>query len=172
MSVHYNITANNDDFKRKFAEVRSEIRNSEVTAQNASANIQSSIKKMAVGIGGLFAVQMGQQVVNDIQRIRGEFQQLEIAFTTMLGSKKQADDLMRQAVTTAAKTPFDLNQVASGYKQLLAYGIGVEKLNDTLVTLGDVASGVGAPLNDIVYLAEVFRSMRSWQRCWALQRIG
>lgn len=152
MSVHYNITANNDDFKRKFAEVRSEIRNSEVTAQNASANIQSSIKKMAVGIGGLFAVQMGQQVVNDIQRIRGEFQQLEIAFTTMLGSKKQADDLMRQAVTTAAKTPFDLNQVASGYKQLLAYGIGVEKLNDTLVTLGDVASGVGAPLNDIVYL--------------------
>jgi len=152
MSVHYNITANNDDFKRKFAEVRSEIRSSEVTAQNASANIQSSIKKMAVGIGGLFAVQMGQQVVNDIQRIRGEFQQLEIAFTTMLGSKKQADDLMRQAVTTAAKTPFDLNQVASGYKQLLAYGIGVEKLNDTLVTLGDVASGAGAPLNDIVYL--------------------
>lgn len=152
MSVHYNITANNDDFKRKFAEVRSEIRNSEVTAQNASANIQSSIKKMAVGMGGLFAVQMGQQIVNDIQRIRGEFQQLEIAFTTMLGSKKQADDLMRQAVTTAAKTPFDLNQVASGYKQLLAYGIGVEKLNDTLVTLGDVASGVGAPLNDIVYL--------------------
>lgn len=152
MSVHYNITANNDDFKRKFAEVRSEIRNSEVTAQNASSNIQSSIKKMAAGIGGLFAVQMGQQVVNDIQRIRGEFQQLEIAFTTMLGSKNKADDLMRQAVTTAAKTPFDLNQVASGYKQLLAYGIGVEKLNDTLVTLGDVASGVGAPLNDIVYL--------------------
>lgn len=152
MSVHYNITANNDDFKRKFAEVRSEIRNSEVTAQNASANIQSSIKKMAVGMGGLFTVQMGKQVVNDIQRIRGEFQQLEIAFTTMLGSKKQADDLMRQAVDTAAKTPFDLNQVASGYKQLLAYGIGVEKLNDTLVTLGDVASGVGAPLNDIVYL--------------------
>lgn len=152
MSVHYNITANNDDFKRKFAEVRSEIRNSEVTAQNASANIQSSIKKMAVGMGGLFAVQTGREFYNDIQRIRGEFQQLEIAFTTMLGSKKQADDLMRQAVTTAAKTPFDLNQVASGYKQLLAYGIGVEKLNDTLVTLGDVASGVGAPLNDIVYL--------------------
>jgi len=152
MSVHYNITANNDDFKRKFSEVRSEIRNSEDTAQRASANIQSSIKSMAAGMGGLFAIGLAKQFAGDVERVRGEFQQLEIAFETMLGSREKADVLMRQAVDTAAKTPFDLNQVASGYKQLLAYGIGVEKLNDTLVTLGDVASGVNAPLNDIVYL--------------------
>ena len=127
-------------------------RSSESTAQQASVNIASSIKKMAVGIGGLFAVQMSRQIVGDIQKVRGEFQQLEIAFTTMLGGKKQADAMMRQAVITAAKTPFDLSQVASGYKQLLAYGIGADKVNESLIRLGDVASGIGAPLNDIVYL--------------------
>ena len=152
MSVHYNITANNEDFKRKFAEVRNEIKSSETTAQRASNNIQTSLKRMAAGMGGLFAVNMFKNMVKDIERVRGEFQQLEIAFTTMLGSKQLADQLMRQAVETAAKTPFDLMQVASGYKQLMAYGMEFEKLNDTLIMLGDVASGVGAPLNDIVYL--------------------
>lgn len=149
---HYVITADNTDFKRKFAEVRGEIQNSEATAQKASSGIQASIKKMAVGMGGLFAINAANNVIKDIQRVRGEFQQLEIAFTTMLGGKRQADELMRQAVITAAKTPFDLSQVASGYKQLLAYGIAVENVNETLIRVGDVASGVGAPLNDLIYL--------------------
>ena len=44
------------------------------------------------------------------------------------------------------------SNLASGYKQLLAYGIGADKVNESLIRLGDVASGIGAPLNDIVYL--------------------
>ena len=58
MSVHYNITANNEDFKRKFAEVRNEIKSSETTAQKASNNIQASLKRMVAGMGGLEAVNM------------------------------------------------------------------------------------------------------------------
>lgn len=55
-------------------------------------------------------------------------------------------------VNTAAKTPYDLMGVAEGAKQLLAYGVSAEKVNDTLVRLGNIASGLSIPLNDIIYL--------------------
>lgn len=84
--------------------------------------------------------------------VRGQFQQLEIAFETMLGSADKANALMSQLINTAAKTPFDLQGVASGAKQLMAYGEASDKVNETLVRLGNIASGLSIPLNDIVYL--------------------
>ena len=78
-----------------------------------------------------------QQLISDIARVRGEFQQLEVAFQTMLGNKEQADTLMSQLVRTAAITPFNLQDVANGAKQLLAYGTEAKDVNDTLVRLGE-----------------------------------
>ena len=124
MSVHYNITANNDDFKRKFAEVRSEIRNSEVTAQNASANIQSSIKKMAVGMGGLLPFRWANRLLT-ISRESGNSSSLKLLSLQCLAVKSKQTILCVKRLILLQKR-FDLNQVASGYKQLLAYGIGVE----------------------------------------------
>lgn len=91
-------------------------------------------------------------LVNSIVQTRGQFQQLEIAFGTMLGNEQKAKALMDQMVDTAAKTPFDLMGVAGGAKQLLAYGTAADKVNDTLVRLGNIASGLSIPLQDIVYL--------------------
>lgn len=59
---------------------------------------------------------------------------------------------MSQMVQTAAKTPFDLQGVADGAKQLLAYGTEAKDVNDTLVRLGNIASGLSIPLGDMVYL--------------------
>lgn len=152
MSVHYEITADNSDFKKKFAEVRQEIRDSETTATRTSQMVGGAVRQMTAALGGLFAISTAQKIVAEVQKVRDEFVSLGIAFETMLGSKEKADEIMAQAVRTAATTPFDLAQVAQGYRQLLAYGLEVEKLDDSLRSLGDVASGVGAPLNDLVYL--------------------
>lgn len=70
----------------------------------------------------------------------------------MLGSKAKADALMDKVIETAAKTPFDLQGVASGAKQLLAYGVASEDVTNRLVQLGNIAAGLSIPLNDIVYL--------------------
>ncbi|MCS3208882.1 tape measure protein [Bacteroides stercoris] len=37
-------------------------------------------------------------------------------------------------------------------KQLLAYGTATEDVNETLIRLGDIASGLSIPLNDLVWL--------------------
>ncbi|WP_308005980.1 tape measure protein [uncultured Porphyromonas sp.] len=90
--------------------------------------------------------------VNKLVSVRGEFQQLEIAFGTMLKSADKAQGLITQLADTAAKTPFDLQGVTQGAKQLLAYGVAAEDINDKLLMLGDIASGLSLPLGDLVYL--------------------
>lgn len=127
-------------------------------ASQTGNSLEQSFKKGAVALGTMFTMTAAAGIIANIAKVRGEFQQLEIAFTTMLGSEKASRALMAQMTKTAAETPFDLTQVASGAKQLLAYGFEVEKVNDTLITLGDVASGVSAPLNDIVYLYGTLRA--------------
>ena len=114
--------------------------------------IDDIFKTLATGAGTLFTMQMASQFSKQIAQVRGEFQQLEVAFETMLQSKEKADALMAQVVDTAAKTPFDLQGVANGAKQLLAYGVASEEVNDTLIRLGDIAAGLSIPLNDLVYL--------------------
>lgn len=91
-------------------------------------------------------------IIKEIVRVRGEFQQLESSFKTLLGSEEKADDLMQQLVKTAATTPFDLQGVAQGAKQLLAYGTSADVVNDKLIELGNIAAGLSLPLNDLVTL--------------------
>ena len=70
----------------------------------------------------------------------------------MLGSKEKSDKLMSELVRTAAITPFGMQEVAQGAKQLLAYGTAAEDVNETLTRLGDISAGLSVPLNDLVYL--------------------
>lgn len=126
------------------------------TAIQESARMEQSILNFAQnGARYIVSYLVGNgmmSLVNSIVQTRGQFQQLEIAFGTMLGNEQKAKALMDQMVDTAAKTPFDLMGVAGGAKQLLAYGTAADKVNDTLVRLGNIASGLSIPLQDIVYL--------------------
>lgn len=93
-----------------------------------------------------------EQLTSSIFNTRSQFQQLEISFTTMLGSADKSKQLMDELIQTAAHTPFDMSSVTSGAKQLLAYGTEAKDVNKTLVQLGDIASGLNIPLGDLVYL--------------------
>lgn len=112
-------------------------------------NMSDRLKQSLMGLGMAFSM---KGLVAEIANVRGQFQQLEVAFNTMLGSADKADALMAQLVRTAATTPFDLEGVAQGAKQLLAYGMEAENVNETLTRLGDIAAGLSMPLNDLVYL--------------------
>lgn len=91
-------------------------------------------------------------LVRQLVQVRGEVQQLEVAFETMLGSKEKADKLVNEAVQLAAKTPFGLQDVSNGAKMLLAYGSAAEEVTEEIKMLGNIASGLSIPLNDLIYL--------------------
>ena len=124
---------------------------------NMSKNIQkegSEIDRLAERIGrafvGIFSVYQAAGFIKSIAQVRGEFQQLEVSFETMLGSKQKADAMMSEAVSFAIKTPFTLTEVASGAKQLLAYGIEAEKLIPTLKAVGDISAGLSVPIERLI----------------------
>lgn len=81
-----------------------------------------------------------------------EMEQLEVSFTTMLKSGDRAKALMADLTAFSAETPFELPEVMTAGKMLLAYGVAAEDVQGTLRQLGDVAAGVGAPIGDIAYL--------------------
>lgn len=122
------------------------------TAEDEGKRIDNSFSNIGRNLSSLGAVVGAQQLVKEIVRVRGEFQKLDVAFSTMLGSQEKATALMNQLVRTAATTPFGLQDVAGGAKQLLAYGMEAEKINDTLIRLGDIAAGLSIPLGDMTYL--------------------
>lgn len=116
------------------------------------SRIDNTMRNIGGAIAAAFTIQQAGLFIKQVATIRGEFQQLEIAFTTMLRSKEKADQLMKEIVTFAATTPFDLKGVAGGAKQLLAYGFEADSMTENLTMLGNIAAGVGSQIGDIIYL--------------------
>lgn len=128
----------------------------------ANEKMSVSLTKVLGVIGGVTAL---KNFVTELVNVRGQFQQLEISFSTMLKSKEKADKLMSELVDIAAKTPFDLQGVASSAKQMIAYGSSAENVGNELVMLGNVAAGVGSQLSEIAYL---YGTLRTQGRAYAV----
>ena len=147
------LTRETEEYMRALAAAQGSTLSDDIAEANDALedtdNIASKLKKTIAGLGLAFSA---KELINKVISIRGEMQQLEVSFETMLGSAEKATELMSQLTRTAATTPFGLTDVAQGAKQLLAYGLEAEKVNETLIRLGDIAAGLSIPLNDIVYL--------------------
>ena len=134
--------------EKAFTDLNNKAKQSGIGIDEVMTKLEGVAKVAGVSFGAAGMAALAKKVAD----VRGEFQQLEIAFGTMLGSTTKANKLMMQLANTAAKTPFDLQGIAQGAKQLIAYGVAAEEINSTIVSLGDVAAGLSLPLNDLVYL--------------------
>ena len=161
-ALAFKATLDIDDFKVSSEAMGRYIKNvSDNAVLEANRMEQSFLTFAQNGARYIVSYLVGQgmmSLVQSIVQVRGQFQQLELAFNTMLRSTEKSQVLMAQLVDTAAKTPFDLSGIAQSTKQMLAYGASVDSVVDEIVMLGNVASGVGAPLQDIVYLYGTLRS--------------
>ena len=135
-----------------FRDIQNAVHQTAATVESEGKSIDNIINKIkssaSIAIGGWSIAGF----VNQMMQVRGQFQQTEMAFKTMLQSEEKAKDLMQQMIHTAAITPFGVEDVTEGAKQLLAFNIAAEDVNDTLIKLGDVAAGMGLSLSDLVML--------------------
>lgn len=137
-----------EKLSRSLAENQSKLRSTGSEADELTGslgNVKNAAMLALTALGG-------GNLLNDVVRVRGEFQQLEISLETILSNKEKADKLMAEVVEFAAKTPFNLADVATGTKQLLAYGSQASNVIDELKMIGDVASGTSQPIGDLIYL--------------------
>lgn len=135
-----------------FQDIQNAVHKTAATIASEGKSIDDIINKIQntanIAIGGW---SIGK-FVSQMMQVRGQFQQTEMAFKTMLQSEEKAKDLMQQLINTAAITPFGVDDVTEGAKQLLAFNVAAKDVNDTLIRLGDVAAGMGVSLSEMVML--------------------
>lgn len=161
-ALGFRATLDIDDFNVSAQAMEKHIKKVSSTAISESSKMDDSLQSFAKnGAKYIVSYLVGQgmsSLVQSIVQVRGQFQQLEIAFGTMLKSEEKAQVLMGELVQTAAKTPFDLKGIAASAKQMMAYGSTAESVVGELTMLGNVAAGIGAPLSDIAYLYGTLRT--------------
>lgn len=152
---------------RLASQIRRLDRELSIANRSLSSTVRNSrVFNQVLGLtASLFSIQQGARFARDIVRVRGEIEQLEVAFSTILKSKARADELMSDVIGIATTTPFTITEVANATKQLLAYGFAQSEIERQLRAVGNVASGVGATFQEVAYAYGTLRSQgRAFQR--------
>ena len=78
-----------------------------------------------------------------------DLEKIETGFISLAGGASEAAAMMKQLNDFTAKTPFQIEAVATAARQLIASGTGIGEVNEQLQFLGDIAATTGQPINEI-----------------------
>ena len=133
----------------------------EIEKATKSASI---FKNVMSTFGWIFAWLGIVQLWKNILTLGSNYEQTEVAFTTMLWSGEKAQKMLKDLSNFAAKTPFEVPGLRQTTKQLLAFGIEQEKIISTLKALGDVSSGLSVPIEQVAYA--YWQVKVAWRLMW------
>lgn len=120
------------------------------TASSAHGKISSAFSKIgsaALSMGKIVAagfatigtglVALGTMAVN----YNAQLEQYQTSLEVMLGSQEKAVETMEKLKEVAAKTPFELSDLASTTQLLLNYGFSADEATERMLMLGDISQG-------------------------------
>ena len=151
-SIKFDITGDNSAVLRAFKGVQAGVAQTARVVEQQGQSIENVFNRIKSVASVAFAGFTAKEIISTLGTVRGEFQQFEIAFETMLGSGQKAKGMISDLANLAATTPFDMKGVVNGAKQLLAYGFAANEITDTMRRLGDVSAGLGLNLQDLTWL--------------------
>lgn len=150
--LKFDITGDNSAVLRAFKGVQDGVAQTARVVEQQGQSIENVFNRIKSVASVAFAGFTAKEIISTLGTVRGEFQQFEIAFETMLGSGQKAKGMISDLANLAATTPFDMKGVVNGAKQLLAYGFAANEITDTMRRLGDVSAGLGLNLQDLTWL--------------------
>lgn len=151
-SIKFDITGDNSSVLKAFRGVQDGVSQTARVVEQHGQSIENVFNRIKSVASVAFAGFTAKEIISTLGTVRGEFQQFEIAFETMLGSGQKAKGMISDLANLAATTPFDMKGVVDGAKQLLAYGFAANEITDTMRRLGDVSAGLGLNLQDLTWL--------------------
>lgn len=151
-SIKFDITGDNSSVLKAFRGVQDGVSQTARAVEQQGQSIENVFSRIKSAASVAFAGFTAKEIISTLGIVRGEFQQFEIAFETMLGSGQKAKGMISDLANLAASTPFDMKGVVNGAKQLLAYGFAANEITDTMRRLGDVSAGLGLNLQDLTWL--------------------
>lgn len=151
-SIKFDITGDNSSVLKAFRGVQDGVSQTARVVEQQGQSIENVFNRIKSVASVAFAGFTAKEIISTLGTVRGEFQQFEISFETMLGSGQKAKGMISDLANLAATTPFDMKGVVNGAKQLLAYGFAANEITDTMRRLGDVSAGLGLNLQDLTWL--------------------
>lgn len=126
-------------------------------AEGAKGKIIALNQALELGQKAMGALGMVIRAVGGIGRamIEGNsvMERYETQMGVLLGGAEKAQSMMKDISDFAASTPFELPELADSARNLLSFGVAQEKILPTMKAIGDVSSGIGAPISE---MAELF----------------
>ena len=98
----------------------------------------------------VFSLTAIQRYVNEIVKVRKEFELQNRALQAILMDANKANALWDKTVALAVQSPFTVKQLVTYTKQLAAYRIESDKLYDTTKMLADVSAGLGVDMDRLI----------------------
>ena len=135
--VKYEIKGDNSSFTKDVGESK------RIASQAASA------------IGGAFVTAMAAASVAVVAaatagvKYNAQMEQYATSFEVMLGSSEAALAKIAELKEFAAKTPFEMTDLANATKVMLGFGIAEDKASDMLKVLGDISQGDAGKLSSL-----------------------
>ena len=151
-SIKFDVTGNNKNVLAAFRGVQDGVKQMAQVVEQQGQSIENVFGRIRSIASMAFSGFTAKEIISTLANVRGDFQQFEIAFETMLHSGEKAKAMVTDLAKLAASTPFDMKGVVSGAKQLLAYGFAADQITDTMRRLGDISAGLGLNLQDLTWL--------------------
>lgn len=104
-------------------------------------------KKSMIGLAAMVAG--GTVVLGAFIKEGAKLEQIKVAFRTMLGSASLAKETLDNLFQFARRTPFEIQGVLGTARILMGMGSSASQLLPQLKMVGDVASGLAVPLEQI-----------------------
>ena len=133
------------DISRTVTDLRSKMGGLDSTVQQTTGGM-SSLSKLALRFGAVAGIgYLGKQIWD----LGTGMEQTKVAFSTFMGDAEKANTLIGQLNEFANITPFDNAEVLKSGQMLLSAGLAGDEVTESLRMIGDVASGVAMPLEDL-----------------------
>ena len=111
------------------------------TIENKASSTSSEIKKVVGAAAGAAIVKLGADAVKAGVEYNNTMEQYNTAFSTLLGSSSKASAFTKNLQTMAAKTPFQMTDLAKASQTLMGYGLNAKDTAKYLSVLGNISQG-------------------------------
>lgn len=102
-----------------------------------------------LGLGGV-AVKLG-----------ADFEQAQMAFSSLMGSKSKADAFIDSLRKFAQRTPFEFTDLLKSSRLLMAFGFQAEQILPMMTSIGDAVSALGGGSYEIDRVVRALGQMRA-----------
>lgn len=148
------------DYEKKLANINNRIKKHNENIDKATKGAKKlreehqSLGQAAGGLGRMlasaFSIQAIRGYINQMIKVRGEFELQQRSLQAILQNKDAADELWQKTIDLAVRSPFRVKELVTYTKQLAAYRIESEKLFETNKMLADVSAGLGVDMSRLI----------------------